>query len=480
MRSNDGQLIPGTGKVRKRRVTARYKWDRLKVSFWFTPVVMSVGGVLLAWSLYRIDGLIPNEALENSRLILSGTPGEIRTMLVSMAGTILATAGVVFTLLTLPLSTVAAQYGSRLLRVFLGDRITQLVLGMFVAAFVYCLAAALSVPPAEIEPEGPQLTVTIGLLLMLATFASLILLVQHVSTMLQAPNIAAAAGAELLDVVRAEIPEQVRSGAQNVPQAAEAPLEADGYAVRVVKTGYIQYIDPETMFYLAREKHLVIRLLHKPGHFVWRDTVVAQVWYAGPHQDQARPPTVDQDLDEQIRRAFQIGNTRTPTQDIGYAVNQLVEMAVRAMSAAINDPFTAMTCLDYLGEGLALFVRQGERDPRFYDREGRLCLIFEPVTFEELFSSAFDMLRHCSCDNASVMRHMLEAIDAIRREVGSLAVGVGEIHPYSSKVNQELMRQVSLIQAESQAGKLIEQDRQLIQRSSEALMLKLTGAAERS
>ena len=74
-----------------RRAAARYKWDRLKVSFWFAPVVMSLGAILLAWAMYWVDGLIPNETLQNSRLILSGTPGESRTMLVSMAGTILAT-----------------------------------------------------------------------------------------------------------------------------------------------------------------------------------------------------------------------------------------------------------------------------------------------------------------------------------------------------------------------------------------------------
>ena len=123
--------------------------DRLKVSFWFTPVIMSVAAILLAWVMYWVDGLIPNETLAESRIILSGTPGELRTVLIGMASTILATAGVVFTLLTLPLSTVAAQYGSRLLRVFLGDRITQLVLGTFVATFVYCLAAALTILPAR-------------------------------------------------------------------------------------------------------------------------------------------------------------------------------------------------------------------------------------------------------------------------------------------------------------------------------------------
>src|SRR3990172_1204457 len=141
-----------------RRVTARYNWDRLKVSFWFAPVVMSLAAVLLAWAMYWVDGRIPNEMLQNSRLVLNGSVDELRGFLFTMATTILATAGIVFTLLTLPLSTVAAQYGSRLLRVFLGDRTTQLVLGMFVATFVYCIAAALSIPPVEVQPEGPQVT----------------------------------------------------------------------------------------------------------------------------------------------------------------------------------------------------------------------------------------------------------------------------------------------------------------------------------
>jgi uncharacterized membrane protein len=430
---------------------------------------MSLAAILLAWVMYWLDGFIPNETLQNSRLILSGTPGDIRSMLISMAGTILATAGVVFTLLTLPLSTVAAQYGSRLLRVFLGDRTTQMVLGMFVATFVYCLAAALSIPPAAVEPEGPQLTATVGLFLMLAAFASLILLVQHVSTMLQAPNIAAAAGAELQDVVRAEIPEKVRRSGQYADEAINALLVTEGYAVRVKRTGYIQYIDPETIYSLASEKRLVIRLLHKPGHFVRRDMEVALVWPAGE---------VDNELDQQIRQAFRIGNTRTPTQDVAYAVNQLVEMAVRAMSAAINDPFTAMTCLDYIGEGLAMFIRQGEKDSHFYDRDGRLCLIFEPLTFEELISSAFDMLRHCSRDNASVLQHMLEVIELIRREADSIAEETSNLRSNSNQVRYLLARQVSLIQSECQASNLIEQDRTFLQKSSEALMLKLSMAED--
>ncbi|MFN8484172.1 MAG: DUF2254 domain-containing protein [Anaerolineae bacterium] len=446
-----------------RRLTARKTWDRLTVSFWFAPTIMALGAVLLAWAMYWLDGLVPNAALASSHFVLAGSANELRSALLSMAGTVLATAGVVFTLLTLPLSTVVAQYGSRLLRVFLGDRTTQLVLGMFVATFVYCMAGALSIPPADVQHEGPQLTATLGVYLMLGTFASLIVLVQHISTMLQAPNIAAAAGAELLEVVSAEISPEVTSGSdgavaitnQTVQGAPTTLLDTEAYPVRVTHAGYIQYIDPEIMLSLAREEDLVIHLLHTPGHFVWPGAVVALAWPA---------TRVDGELETQIRRAFEIGNVRTPSQDIEYAVNQLTEMAVRAMSPAINDPFTAMTCLDHMADGLAKFIRQGEKGSHYYDRDGKLRLILEPVTFEKLLSAAFDMLRHASCDNATVLLHMVEVVAVISQEAKE------------PEARQQLLRQVSLIQTESQAGELIEQDRQRIQHRCEALLLKLNGA----
>ncbi len=446
-----------------RRLTARNTRDRLEVSFWFAPSIMGLGAVLLAWVVYWLDQQIPNSALASSRFVLSGTSDALRSALLNIAGTVLATAGVVFTLLTLPLSTVVAQYGSRLLRVFLGDRTTQFVLGMFVATFVYCIAGAFSIPPIGVEREGPQLTATVGVYLMLATFATLIVLVQHISIMLQAPNIAAAAGAELLEVVNTEIPPEiiidsdstVTMISQTTTDAAPSFVTTETHPVQVTTAGYIQYFDPEIMLTLAREADLVIRLLHRPGHFVWPGSVAALVW----------PIThVDERLDRQIRRAFQIGNVRTPSQDIEYAVNQLTEMAVRAMSPAINDPFTAMTCLDHMGEGLAEFIRRGEKGSHYYDRDGKLRLILEPVTFETLLSAAFDMLRHASCDNASVLLHMLDVIDVIGQEAKA------------PEARQQLLRHVSLILAESQAGELIEQDRHTIALRGQDIQAKLTGA----
>ena len=440
-----------------RRVTARYTWDRLRVSFWFTPAIMALAAILLAWAMYGVDARIPNEALESSRFVLSGSVDQLRGILVSIGTTVLATAGVVFTLLTLPLSTVVAQYGSRLLRVFLGDRTTQTVLGMFVGTFVYCIVAATTIESAEVQPDGPQITATMGLLLMMTTFGALILLVQHISTMLQAPNIAATAGAELLRIARVENPDEVvnRDDISRLAQDDRlGTMETEAYPVRVRRNGYIQSIDPAILLTLAQEEDLVVRLLHKPGDFVWNDVAVAAVWPA---------VRVDERLDKQLRRAFRVGNQRTPTQDVECAINQLVEMAVRAMSPAINDPFTAMTCLDHIGVGLALFVRQGEESLNTFDRQGKLRLVFEPVTFDVLLSAAFDMLRHAGCDNANVLLHMLGVIESIGGQT------------QSPEARRLLLRHAALIQTESRAGALIEEDRRRIDLFAEALDMKLGG-----
>jgi uncharacterized membrane protein len=437
-----------------RSVTFRRTLDRLRVNLWFTPLVSAMVAVILAWTLAWVDGFIPNEALENSKLILAGSATELRPILVGMAGTTLATAGIVFSLLTLPLSTVAAQYGSRLLRVFLGDRTTQMVLGIFVGTFIYCLVVALSIPPAEVEPDPLQLAPTFGLFLMVATFGSLIWLIHHISTMLQAPNIVAAAGAELLAAVQAML--EIPAGQETQPFAGTLPSDLatnEGYPIKAGQAGYIQAIDPAAILNLTREKDLIICLQRKPGHFVRRDTVMAQIWPAA---------RVDQALAEQIQGVFELGHQRAPTQDIEYAVNQLVEVGVRAMSPAINDPFTAMTCLDYLGDGLALLASYGERPPQiyFYDQTGRLGLVFESATFEQLLAAAFDMLRHASSDNARVLLHLLGTIEAIGR-----ASRWPEVH-------QELLRHVALVEAESLNSALIEPDKQAICRRSEALRVQ--------
>ncbi len=449
-----------------RRAYARHLWDHLKVSLWFVPLVMTLAAFILSWLLITLDAYIPNAVLEDSRLVISGNANDLRLILIGISGTILATAGVVFSLLTLPLSTVASQFGSRLLRIFLRDRTMQSVLGIFVGTFSYCLATALAIPDYATQAETPQTTIvlhqveapqiatTFGLVLALASFASLILLIQHISTMLQAPNIIAAAGAELVEATRMDLFDEGQPAPEEY-NAASLP-ESESYPLQVYSRGYIQMIDPQIILNLAKDKDLIIRLLRKPGQFIWPGETAALVWPSA---------RVDAHLAGQLRRAIQIGNQRTPTQDTEYAVNQLVEIAVRAMSPAINDPFTTMTCLDYLANGLADYVRTSEASPNFYDKDGRLRLVFEPATTAGLLDAAFNMLRHASSSNASVLLHMLDAIAIIGQEAKT------------PQTYQELLRHASLIQAESQASNLVEQDKQRIRLHCAAVEAQLITAA---
>jgi len=418
---------------------------------------MAIFAFLLARIFFLVDAGIPNDVLENSRFILSGNPAELRSILIGMATTTLATAGVVFSLLTLPLSTVASQYGSRLLRIYLGDRTTQVVLGMFTGTFAYCLVAALWLPPPDQVYDLPQLTVTFGLVLFLATFGSLIALIQHISTALQAPKIVAAAGAELRSTIKMMALENGDNDNQNHPVSlisSEVLDDEPGYEIQTRGTGYIQSIDPERMLKLANEADLIIQLVRKPGHFVIVGDQLALAWPADH---------VDRRIATKLRHAFQIGDQRTPTQDIEYAVCQLAEVALRAMSAAINDPFTAMTCLDNIGAGLALYVKRDSSQSTYYDSKGQLRLVYEPANFNELLAAAFDMLRHASCNNVAVLMRMLDVMEIIGRGI------------QQEEQLKELLRHVALVQAEIEVGHLISSDRDVIRKRCETLTNFLQG-----
>jgi uncharacterized membrane protein len=431
-----------------RRARIRYARDRMRVNFWFVPLLMSFGAIILAWVLLWVDARIPYDITLISRLVLMGGVAETRMFLINMGTTILLTAGVVFTLLNLPLSTMAAQYGSRLIRLFMGDRTTQFILGMFVSTVVYLWAVAESLPLVEEGWRIPQLTLTAGVLLLLISFASLILLIQHLSTMIQAPTIVAKAGAELQDVIRSLAPEGRRSASDGGPPVAPpgSVAETDTHPVRAMKAGYIQYIDYDHLLAVANRKDAVIEVRRKTGDFVGPGVVVAHVRRSGP---------VDVGFEGEVRQAIHIGDRRSPAQDVVYAVTLLTETALRAVSE--NDSYTPMICLDYLGEGLALFLRQGEPASHHYDRHGRLRLITEPVTFDELVSDSFDMLRHAGRDSAPVLRHMLDVIAAIGMEITS---------PESCMA---LRRQVSLIREEARTSGLIEEDQRSICRNADLL-----------
>jgi uncharacterized membrane protein len=214
--------------------------DGLKVSYWFVPVLMGVLAILLARFILYLDALIPNTVLETKDYIFSGTPDEARATMIGILGASLGTAGIVFSLLTVPFSVVVSQYGSRLLRIFMRDRTFQIVLGVFTMTIAYSLTVTLAIPPTRVEAEAPQIATTVGLLLALVTVASLIALIHHIGISLQAPNLVAAAGSELIEVVRfgASLAKRVQAHGDPADAAsAQEKVAQEGFDILATDTG---------------------------------------------------------------------------------------------------------------------------------------------------------------------------------------------------------------------------------------------------
>jgi uncharacterized membrane protein len=231
-------------------------------------------------------------------------------------------------------------------------------------------------------------------------------------------------------------------------------LEREGVAIYATRQGYIQDIDTDLALTLATRHDLVIRLVCKPGIFVEDGQLIAIV---------APAARVSSRVAANIAGSYRLGNARTPTQDVEYAVNQLVEVAVRAMSPAINDPFTAMTCLDHLGARLAVLAARPPTKAYLYDSNGRPRLLLDSISFAELLDTAFHMLRRAARDNTEVLFSLLQAIEVIGRPL------------CSDDYRAELLRHIQLVEAESQASSSVAWDKERVGRRCAALAQNLNG-----
>lgn len=437
------------------RAAFRQTLDHLRTSYLFSSLIGVLVALLLVEVLLYLDGRVPNVAAGSTRLVLATSPEYMRSVMLDTAGTLLATAGIVFTLLTVPISLAASQFGSRLLRAYLRDGTIQFILALFVGAFAFCLSTAMAIPYTSDISDAPQITVTFGLALSLAAFGSIIVLIHHIAMMLQAPNLVAAVSGELQGVIRETYEDrddrQVTADHREV-MAQLASSQEDSLPIYARKEGYIQAVDFDLALKLAARHDLVIRLIRNAGYFVRVGEMVALVSPAVNVTDRVAT---------NIRDAYRLGNQRTPGQDVEYGIIQIAEVAIRAMSPAINDPNTAMTCLDHLGARLSEISAQPTPLPVHFDDQGQLRLVADVVVFSELLSAAFDMLRRVSRDNAKVLLAMLNAID----EIGQSAT--------SEQVREDLRRYVGLVLAESEAGALIAWDKALVEQRCQTLTARL-------
>jgi len=384
------------------------RWEALRTNFWFVPAFMVAGAVALFAGLLTLDAAVATAGA----WVHFGTVEGIRVLLGVLIGSLATALSVVFSITIVALTLAASQLGPRLLRTFMRDRANQVTLGLFVSTFVYCLLTLVSIGKAEQRPETPDITILGGLLLTLASLAVLVYFIHHVAEALQAPNVILAVSRELEWVIDREFPETLKPSdrEKEPPPTTDLPQKAGDIAA--TEDEYIQAIDVAGLVDVAAERDLVIRVTHRPGDFVVRGEPLAVVYGA---------ETLEGDVERMIRRmmrtAFILGVRRTSVQDVEYVLTQLVEMAVRALSPGINDPFTAMTCVEKLEAALCHLAGRRMPPVQRCDEEGRLRLILDQTTFAGICNSAFDQVRQHARTDAAVMIRMLEALHVIARYV---------------------------------------------------------------
>lgn len=381
-------------------------WNSLHSSYWFLPSLMALGGIGLAFGALALDqaDTVQTRALT---WLYQGGPDGARALLSAVAGSMITVAATAFSITIVALQLAAANFGPRLLRNFMRDMGNQIVLGTFIATFLYCLLVLRRIYGEDYDPFVPHIAVTIGIILSFASISVLIYFIHHASTIIQVSHVIADVVADLDDGIARLFPEKIGQGKAEKPRrVGEIPqhFEAQACPVRSTGNGYVQAIDDESLLKIARNHDLLLQLKLRPGKFAANGNTVVLV-YPG---DQ-----VNQDLANKINDAFLLGRERTEQQDIEFPLNQLVEIALRALSPGINDPYTAIRCLDRLSAALACLAEREFPSRYRYDQDGELRVIAEPATFERLVNIAFNQIRHYGKSDVVVMTHLLDAIAQI-------------------------------------------------------------------
>jgi uncharacterized membrane protein len=369
-----------------------------RTNLWLIPsltVAAALGVFFLSQSLDRAHhaGAIALPAWLNQ-----GSAADARALLSATAGAIITTLGLVLSITVLTLSIAASQFGQRLLRRYMRDRGTQACIGVFAATFVFSLLTLLSVTSRSNEKEYvPWLSIWISTLWALACIGVLIYYINHVALSIQVNNVLADLSADFRWAIR-------QNHRPNTPLIRSIPEVRADFALTASVTGYIQLIDYRALAAAAAEADAVVQFLCRPGQFVVKGTTLAVA--EGRNLSGSRLRGV-------FDRTIRIGVRRTVMQDPEFAIAQIVEIALRAMSPGVNDPNTAVSCVNWMADGIRELAQYSSRNPVHVDSNGNLRVIESVNPFECVIAAAYDPIRQVARNSPMLTIGMLDAISLI-------------------------------------------------------------------
>ena len=385
---------------------ADWRREALRTNLWMVPAVETLAVLLIFAGTYGVDRAAYDGAIQLPSWVLSGTADAARMILATVAAAIITVVGMVFSITIVVLTLASTQFGPRMLRNFVRDRGTQLTLGTYVATFCYAMITLVTVGGGPHGEFVPHLSITVTLMLTLAAVGVLIYFLNHIATMIQLPIVIAG----IAGTLAAEIAAQDRNadfglGAARGPSSEEllARLAESAAPIRTPTSGYLQVIRHETLLKIATAADAVVQLPYRPGHFLVAGQVMAWVW----------PPSAAGSFEKSHALGHVTGAYRTLAQDISFGFDQLVEIALRALSPAVNDMFTALTCVDWIADCLCRISTSWRPQRIRRDAEGEIRVIAYQADFDRLVERAFDTIRQASTGMPAIMIRQLDALTKI-------------------------------------------------------------------
>lgn len=388
-------------------------WLVLQSSLWFLPSLMLCFAVLAAIGLIELQSIFDVEFSERwPRLFGAGAEGS-RGMLSAIATSMITVAGVVFSITVVALSLAASQYSPRALRNFMSDRPTQAVLGAFVAIFAYCLIVLRTIRGSEEGAFVPSLAVLGGVVMAFVGVFLLVYFVHHVASSIQVSSILERIAAETKEAIGRLFPENLGSSAEAADRQAHGSMPEHWTDIAASATGYLVGVDADELLARAEERSLVVRIVPRVGEFVIEDLPVLRV---------AGGSAPDAQRCKELLACLSFGRQRTVHQDAPFGLQQIVDIALKALSPGTHDPSTAITCIHQLG-GLMVCVATRRIPGPYRSSNGVLRVIAEGPDFESMLALSFNAITDHAADHTEVYASLLAVLGRIAEATTSEARG---------------------------------------------------------
>ena len=395
----------------------RHYFFRLRSSYWFMPTVMAVGAILLSILGVMVDTKIGSSWIDDFSWLYANKPEGARALLSTIAGSMITVAGVTFSITIVSVTAAAGRYGPRILTNFMSDRGNQVTLGVFIATFIYCLMIlrvvrgpneqGITLLLPENDPTGafvPHISILVAILMAIASIGVLIYFIHHVTESIHISNVTARIARELDRELDREIREGREGRGRPKPEGAERleqQVREQETGIGLNRTGYVEQIDVEKICAIARQHDVTILLRRLPGEFAGHGVDVMQAW---------PPARLPGEAVDGLRNCYRLSPQRTSAQDLLFGIDELIEIAVIALSPGVNDPYTALTALEWLGSILTHALELPPPDRYRYDDSGTLRLIIPRLEWIDLFNHVFDRLAPHIVTEPTVTRRAIELL----------------------------------------------------------------------